>query len=366
MIPNWVIGVLLACLASIVSNLGLNLQKLNHTLNEQKIRAESRRKRQREKEAAAAENAAKGATPGHAFGVTGTKILHDYHAAAAAAAAAEDEESGRLDREAQSYQNSPTAAIHPLFLHNSSSSSSEARLANTRALTPSQQRHLAAYAQLNAIDYSKQKMWRAGLALVTLGSILDFTALIFAAQSIVAPLGSLTLVSNTVFAPLLLGESISRRDLIATGAIVCGACMAIIGADHSGAILPIEDLFACFLTERFMLYALIVSIVLISLFYTKVWCTHIQLTDPRRYTKESLAGLHRFTYASLAGIMGAQSVLFAVSELKTPTSPNFRAIEEATQVETLSEEGRGERRRTQQRKKRSAGGARGGTLCGDC
>lgn len=334
MIANWLIGVLLATLASIVSNLGLNLQKLNHTLNEQRIRAENRRKRRRASDnakaaAAAAEvaaaAAAAGSLPAHAayagtdlsrhtasteFGVTGTKILHDHHAAAAAAAAAasqsEDEESCRLER--HSYQNSPTAAIHPLLLRNSS----EPRL-ETSALTPSQQRHLAAYAQLNAIDYSKQKMWRAGLALVTLGSILDFTALIFAAQSIVAPLGSLTLVSNTVFAPLLLGESISRRDLIATGAIVCGACMAIIGADHSGSILPIEDLFACFLTERFMLYALIVSLVLLALYYTKLYCTHVQLTDPRRYTKESLAGLHRFTYASLAGIMGAQSVLFAVS-----------------------------------------------------
>lgn len=332
MLANWLIGVLLATLASIVSNLGLNLQKLNHTLNEQKIRASNRRKRRASEDAkntaaaaAAAAAAAKGDLPAHGayagtdlsrhpaastqqFGITGTKILHDHHAAAAAAAASSehaDEESGGLS--VHSYQHSPTPTT--ILLRNSS----EPRL-GTNALTPSQQRHLAAYAQLNAIDYSKQGMWRCGLALVTLGSLLDFTALMFAAQSIVAPLGSLTLVSNTVFAPLLLGESISRRDLMATGAIVCGACMAIIGADHTGAVLPIDQLFDCFLTERFMLYALIVSVALITLFYTKVWCTHIQLSDPRRYAKESLAGLHRFTYASLAGIMGAQSVLFAVRQ----------------------------------------------------
>jgi hypothetical protein len=57
-----------------------------------------------------------------------------------------------------------------------------------------------------ADSYVKQPLWLVGLSLVVFGSIADFTALSLGPQSLVAPLGSLTLVSNTIFAPLLLKE----------------------------------------------------------------------------------------------------------------------------------------------------------------
>jgi len=39
------------------------------------------------------------------------------------------------------------------------------------------------------INYTKQRLWQVGFVLVFLGSLFDFAALGFAAQSIVAPLG---------------------------------------------------------------------------------------------------------------------------------------------------------------------------------
>lgn len=69
-------------------------------------------------------------------------------------------------------------------------------------------------------------------AQIILGSFGDFAALAFAAQSIVAPLGALTLVSNVVLAPLLLGETISRADVVATAVIIAGSCLAVAFASH--------------------------------------------------------------------------------------------------------------------------------------
>ena len=80
--------------------------------------------------------------------------------------------------------------------------------------------------------YYRHPLWLWGIALVALGSITDFFALGFAAQSIVAPLGSLTLVANTVFAPLLLNEQINSYDIIATAAIVCGSVISVASASH--------------------------------------------------------------------------------------------------------------------------------------
>ncbi len=64
------------------------------------------------------------------------------------------------------------------------------------------------------------------------GSIADFAALSFAAQSLIAPLGALTIVSNVVFAPYLLGEKISQKELLGTATIIFGSVIAVAFADH--------------------------------------------------------------------------------------------------------------------------------------
>lgn len=75
-------------------------------------------------------------------------------------------------------------------------------------------------------------MWRVGLGLVFFGSLADFAALSFGPQSLVAPLGSLTLVSNVIFAPLLLKETIGHWDVLATVLIVLGSSVAVIFGSH--------------------------------------------------------------------------------------------------------------------------------------
>src|SRR5437868_4729257 len=49
-----------------------------------------------------------------------------------------------------------------------------------------------------SVHYTSGWTWRFGLILVILGSLADFAALSYGSQSLVAPLGSLTLVSNAV------------------------------------------------------------------------------------------------------------------------------------------------------------------------
>jgi drug/metabolite transporter (DMT)-like permease len=135
-------------------------------------------------------------------------------------------------------------------------------------------------------NYWTDRTWVIGLVMVILGSVFDFLALGFAAQSIVrfcfacrdplkhevssldslvsfillfvsslsfaldmplkpfvclclfsqvAPLGSLTLVANVFFAPLMLGETLDRRDWVGTAAIVVGSAVAVGFATHDEA-----------------------------------------------------------------------------------------------------------------------------------
>lgn len=137
-VHHWVIGVVLACLASVISNLGINLQKLSHMRR------------------------ARGRAPVPLSSPT-----------------------------------APTTA--------------------------------SALSDINQTKYYLQPLWVSGITLVILGAIADFFALAFApqvraalrphrsrredrcAQVVIAPLGSVTLIANVFFAPLLLEETINRR-----------------------------------------------------------------------------------------------------------------------------------------------------------
>ena len=59
------------------------------------------------------------------------------------------------------------------------------------------------------LPYTKMWRWWVGLALVIFGSLGDFTSLSFAPQSVVMPVGSMTLVANLFFASMWLGETLT-------------------------------------------------------------------------------------------------------------------------------------------------------------
>ena len=73
--------------------------------------------------------------------------------------------------------------------------------------------------------YVAQPIWFWGLLLVIAGSIGDFAALGFAAQSLITPVGGFTMVANVVFAHFWLGEHLSRLDLVGTSAVVVGVIL---------------------------------------------------------------------------------------------------------------------------------------------
>lgn len=162
--------------------------------------------------------------------------------------------------------------------------------------------------------YVNQPWWRLGFALVVLGSIADFAALSFCPQSLVAPLGSLSLVSNAIFSPLLLNEKITYRDKLATLTIVIGSVLTVAFASHADVSLDRQQLTALFGGATFALYAAVVGMAIISLL---AFIKHMERIEPTRPGVEPVAEyvrlgqLHRFAYPCISGIIGAQSVVFA-------------------------------------------------------
>jgi len=73
--------------------------------------------------------------------------------------------------------------------------------------------------------YVAQPIWFGGLLLVIAGSIGDFAALGFAAQSLITPVGGFTMVANVVFAHFWLREHLSRVDLLGTFLVIVGVVL---------------------------------------------------------------------------------------------------------------------------------------------
>ena len=109
----------------------------------------------------------------------------------------------------------------------------------------------------------KQPIWILGLSLITGGSLLDFVAFGLAPQSLLAPLGALSLVWNLLIAPLFNSEKITRSNLVATSIIVLGTLMTVIFSPHVTPTYTLTDLLALY-KEKTMLGYLVCIFLFVS------------------------------------------------------------------------------------------------------
>jgi len=163
--------------------------------------------------------------------------------------------------------------------------------------------------------YCCQPRWVAGLMLVWLGNIGVLIALGFAPQSLVTPVGGgFTMVANVFYAHFLLKEPFQRRDAIATAVIISGVILVTLFADKSAECYTLTELVGLYSRVAFIIYVAIVSVLCIFLMRLVKHVEHIQDSfgsSSDQYSKYSR--IHPILYPAIAGLFGAQSVLFAKS-----------------------------------------------------
>ena len=160
----------------------------------------------------------------------------------------------------------------------------------------------------------RQPFWAFGLLLVVGGSLGDFMALGFAAQSLIVPVGGFTLVANVFFAHYWLKEDLTRLDLLATFMIILGIVLITAFADKNEVTYDIEELKMLYKHTRFYIYlALVVTTCIVMFSIVK----HIQKIDAKFGHKSEeykpWRRVHPVFTAALSGVIGAQSTLFAKS-----------------------------------------------------
>ncbi|GIQ81039.1 magnesium transporter NIPA [Kipferlia bialata] len=100
----------------------------------------------------------------------------------------------------------------------------------------------------------RQPTWLFGLGIFILGNIGDFVALSFASPTVLAPLGSISLVSNVIFATLLLRERFGFLDALAVAVVATGAVMAVLAGSHEDVPYGVEQILALMARPQFLAF----------------------------------------------------------------------------------------------------------------
>ncbi|KAH0973480.1 hypothetical protein GBA52_025636 [Prunus armeniaca] len=154
--------------------------------------------------------------------------------------------------------------------------------------------------------------WRVGFLFFVLGNCLNFISFGYAAQSLLAALGSIQFISNIAFAYFVLNKMVTVKVMVATAFIVLGNIFLVAFGNHQSPVYTPEQLAEKYSNIAFLLYCLILVLVvaLQHSIYRRGELLHaVSGQDLRPYWHMLLP----FSYAIVSGAVGSFSVLFAKS-----------------------------------------------------
>ncbi|KAG1148703.1 hypothetical protein G6F37_005728 [Rhizopus arrhizus] len=114
-------------------------------------------------------------------------------------------------------------------------------------------------------EYLKSKLWWLGISLMILGEVGNFVAYGFAPASTIAPLGTTTLVSNVILAPLMLKEVFRKRDLVGVILAVAGAGVVVLSSNSEETALSPELIMDAITQTQSIIYFILTGIAIVVL-----------------------------------------------------------------------------------------------------
>ncbi|XAR52066.1 hypothetical protein NMG60_11006919 [Bertholletia excelsa] len=154
--------------------------------------------------------------------------------------------------------------------------------------------------------------WRVGILVFALGNCLNFISFGYAAQSLLAALGSIQFVSNIAFAYFVLNKTVTVKVLVATAFIVLGNIFLVAFGNHQSPVYTPEELAEKYSNIMFLFYCLILLVV-VALHHSVYRRGELLLSVPGHDLKPYWKMLLPLSYAIVSGAVGSCSVLFAKS-----------------------------------------------------
>ncbi|KDO21878.1 hypothetical protein SPRG_12380 [Saprolegnia parasitica CBS 223.65] len=145
-------------------------------------------------------------------------------------------------------------------------------------------------------------MWATGMAcIVLLNPLFCISAFNFAPQSLLAPMGGLCIVWNTIFSPWILDEPLWTRDIVGAGVVFASCILVSITGSHETHKIPVDELASHFTSIAFEVYFGLFLASSLALRYFARAAFHAS-TDSTRHKTVSC----RVSLAILAGSLSGQ------------------------------------------------------------
>ncbi|KAK1320021.1 hypothetical protein QJS10_CPB04g00055 [Acorus calamus] len=153
--------------------------------------------------------------------------------------------------------------------------------------------------------------WRIGICFFAFGNCLNFISFGYAAQSLLAALGSIQFVSNIAFTYFVLNKTVTVKVMVATTFIVFGNIFLVSFGNHQSPVFTPEQLSEKYSNIVFLLYCLILMLIVAAnhSIYRRGEALSVSGSDLSPYWRMLLP----FSYAVVSGAVGSCSVLFAKS-----------------------------------------------------
>lgn len=152
-----------------------------------------------------------------------------------------------------------------------------------------------------------QRTWGFGVGLFAAGNVLNFISFSFAAQSLLAALGSVQFVSNVVFSAMILAQPIRKSTMFATFLIVMGNFVIASYATKASHTYTADQLFNLYFTWRYKVYMFGAGLIAAASHVVYLWARR------RGLQPDDMCRIVPMSYALVSATIGSQSVLLAKS-----------------------------------------------------
>ncbi|XP_059149393.1 NIPA-like protein 2 [Physella acuta] len=123
--------------------------------------------------------------------------------------------------------------------------------------------------------YTKELLWWLGLSFMGFGELFNFTAYGFAPASVVAPLGTTTVVANLFLAAIFLKEKIRPENLFGCALAIIGAFLLVTFSNTSEKVMGSYEIVRSLSQPIFIAYVCIEVIILAALLIL-LYCKNVK------------------------------------------------------------------------------------------
>ena len=161
-----------------------------------------------------------------------------------------------------------------------------------------------------------QPLWVVGFTVFLVGQVAGMVAMGFSSQSVVATLGSFSLVTNAVFAPLVLGEQLTWMLVVSIVVIMSGSAIVVLSSNHDNQDYTLQQLLDLFRRDLFTVYASVLALCL-------ALCVIQMIREHRAHAREQrrVEAIERAESGNVVAIDDRDSINVSVSMPASPRKP---------------------------------------------